>query len=125
MISKGSALYLHAEGARYDCQDCAAFIPESRACAIHGEGDDIDPKASCGYFVPGPSCTLGCEALGLVTKAESGYTLDVEGASCKRCEYFNPEGDCHLVDKDSQGDDPGEICGDACCCLWEENGTKG
>lgn len=80
---------------------------------------DIDPQASCGYFMPGPCCSLGDKPLGLLTKLESGYALDVNGASCKRCEYWNPAGDCQLVDKDSPGDDQGEIDGDACCVLWE------
>jgi hypothetical protein len=117
-IPKGSVLYLHAPGGRYDCADCASFIPECRRCIIHGPDDDIDPRASCGYFLPGPYGTD--PALGFVTKAESGYVESVNGASCKRCEYWNPAGDCLLVDKDSPGDDPGVIHGDACCVLWEE-----
>lgn len=116
--SKGSALYLHAVGGRYDCQDCAMFLKDSQRCTIHGPGDIIRAIASCGYFMPGPP--IGIEPKGYITKAESGYTEDVHGASCKRCEYFNPEGDCLLVDKDSPGDDPGTIDPNGCCCLWEE-----
>lgn len=117
LLPKASVLYLHAQGGRYDCQDCAGFIPEHRACAIV-EGD-IDPKASCGYFIPGPPCTLGDTSLALLTKSESGYVRAVGGASCKRCEYWCPSGDCAKVDKDSPGDDQGEIDGDGCCVLWE------
>lgn len=116
-LPKSSVLYLHASGARYDCQDCAGFIPESQACAIvQGK---ILPGDSCGYFMPGPPCSLGDQSLDVLSKLEAGYASAVEGASCKRCEYFSPEGDCHLVDKNSAGDDPDEICGDACCVLWE------
>ena len=117
-LPKGSVLYLHAPGARYDCQDCTAFIPGAKRCILLGPGDEVTPPDSCGYFIPGPY-QPGAQPQGWLTKEEVGFAQNVNGASCKRCEYWNPEGDCLLVDKDSPGDDPGTISGDACCVLWE------
>lgn len=118
-IPKGSALYLHASTRQYDCQMCAAYLPRAKRCVFHGPQDEILPDASCGYYMPGPSGLMGWRPLELITKLESGYTEAVEGASCKRCEYFNGTDNCKKVDPNSEGDDPGKIDGDACCCLWE------
>lgn len=115
---KGSVLYLHAPGGRYDCQDCTAYIPGDHNCILMGPEVVVAPEDSCGYFIPGPY-QIGARAQGWLTPQETGFTKSVGGASCKRCEYWNPDGDCMLVDKDSPGDDPGTIHGDACCCLWE------
>lgn len=116
--SKGSVLYLHAPKACYDCAHCV-FLQGRDRCLIHGPADEIRPEASCGYFIEGDADTFSGPPLSLVTKGESGYTNNVGGASCKRCEYWNPEGKCLLVDENSPGDDPGCIDGDACCVLWE------
>jgi len=126
MISKGSALYLHAPKGCYDCDDCAMFIDYSHRCAIHSSNDYISPEGSCGYFVPGMVNSFGDDPKSLVTKQESGYVEDVNEASCKRCKAWSAEGwDCAVVDKDSAGDDPGIIHPDACCCLWQKDPIRG
>lgn len=126
MISKGSALYVHAPRPEYDCDDCAAYLMADRRCVFHGRDDYIGMEASCGYFMQGVPGALGFVPLGLITKQESGYVEDVNEASCKRCEYWNPEEwACAKVDKDSVGDDPGIIHPDACCCLWGKSAERG
>ena len=116
-LSKGSALYIHASGGDYDCDDCVFFVGRDR-CNIHGPNDEISPEGSCGYFIQGRGNTFDRKFLRL-TKDETGYVDDVGGASCKRCKHFGRPDDCELVNRMSDGDDPGQINPDACCCLWE------
>lgn len=120
-LSKGSALYIHATGGEYDCDDCVFFV-DGRRCNIHGPNDEISPDGSCGYFIQGRADTFDGKFLRL-TKDETGYVDDVGGASCKKCKHFKYPSDhwtdCELVNRMSDGDDPGQIDPDACCCLWE------
>lgn len=126
MITKGSALYIHAPKGDYDCDDCPFYIMPTRRCVLHGAYDHINPEDSCGYFVPGPSGIFGDRPLGFVTPAESGLVRNVNEAGCKRCRNWLPDSwACMEVDKDSPGDDPGMIHPDSCCCLWVEDPTRG
>ena len=123
-IDKGSTLYVHYEDTDYQCRDCTMFIPGKKRCTIHGAGDVIQGHGSCGFFIPGKPMK-GAEPHGPLTHERSGYTESVDGFSCKRCAHFLPdEYDCKTVDKDSPGDDEGEIHPDACCNDWEAKGNR-
>lgn len=114
-IAKVSVGYIHRTGVDYRCKECLLFIPDSERCFIHGVGAVIKPNGYCAYWVKGQPFP-GLTPKGSVSKLESGYGEDPNGTTCQKCEYFSSEkNDCQVVDKDSSGDDPGEISPMACC----------
>lgn len=118
-ISKSVVLYIHREGTDYQCKDCSMWVGSVNGCTIHKPGVEIKGEGSCGLWVDGDPMP-DAEPHGYLTHETSGYDESPEGFSCKRCRHFIAEGnDCHKTDKDSPGDDPGEIHPDACCNHWE------
>lgn len=114
-ISKVSVGYIHRRGSDYRCRECLLFIPDSERCFIHGPGIEIKSNGYCIYWVKGQPFP-GLTPKGSVSKKESGYGEDPNGTTCQKCEYFlSDKADCQVVDKDSDGDDPGSIHPDACC----------
>ena len=122
-IPKRAVLYLHVIGTDYTCAECPWWL-SSEQCVLHGRGVRISATGSCGFWVPSEELTsserskLGRAPLGLVTQYQSGYEDSVDGFSCKRCDAFVPGGNCRVVDRLSEGDDPGRIDPDACCSAW-------
>jgi len=119
-VSKQGALYIHRTNTDYRCKDCIMFIPSMERCWIHSDIQVIKPNGTCGYFVKGkPQPNL--KPLSLVSAKESGYIEFKSEGGCDGCEYFSSfKRDCQVVDKDSPGDDPGEIHPKACCANFEE-----
>lgn len=114
--SKQAVLYLHVLNTDYRCRDCVLFIAPSQRCAIHGQADVIRANGYCGFFAKGRPVASGMRPGGNVTKAQSGYGEDPNGTTCRRCVFFSKkQHDCLKVDKDTEGDDPGEINPAACC----------
>lgn len=120
-LSKGSVLYLHVKGTDYQCRDCAAFLPDADGCAFHVRSEVIRPYGGCGLFLLGKPGTYTVRPHHPLLKVESGYVESREGFTCRRCEYFaESRFDCEVVDRDSPGDDPGEIAPGGCCNNWEK-----
>ncbi len=115
-IHKSAVLYIHDAGTQYTCSDCV-FYKQGR-CALFGPAVNIQPYGSCGFFVQGHT-KLVVPWISGVSKTEAGYVENEPGFSCKRCEEFTLSGDCKKVDKNSEGNDPGEIHKNACCNRWE------
>lgn len=113
---KWGVLYLHRTDKDYRCRECALFIPAHNRCYIHSPNVEIKPNGYCGYWVVGKPMPAGTKPVGSVSKVESGYGEDFNGTTCAKCEYFDAKNwDCEVVDKDSPGDDPGEIHPHGCC----------
>jgi len=126
MIDKSHAGYMHMPRGDYDCDDCPFWIESSRRCVLHGASDIVLPTDSCNFFCLGVAGSFGQTPLGYVTKLESGFAHSTAGFSCKRCaNWLRDEWGCVGVDKNSEGDDPGIIHPDACCCLWEKDPEYG
>lgn len=121
-MPKAAALYLRFPDTDYQCADCSMWIPKAERCTIHGPDDTIRAEGSCGFFIKGKP--HGDKAMGMVTTEQSGYEESKPGFSCKWCQHFvsSPQqgrGDCQRIDKDSKGQDPGNISPEACCNAWE------
>lgn len=114
-IQKQAVLYIHKAATQYTCGDCVFF--KAKKCALYGPRVEIQAFGSCGFFIQRQN-TVSIPWIGGMTKNESGYTENESGFSCKRCEEFILSGDCKKVDKDSPGNDPGEISKNACCNRW-------
>lgn len=112
-VTKVGAGYVHKEGTEYRCKDCWDFDPVAERCASHGVSDAIKDNGTCTYWRQGRP-TAGLRITGALTKQESGYTEDPNGTLCRRCRFFF-KGDCEKVDKNSPGDDKGQIHPMACC----------
>lgn len=119
-IPKSAVLYMHKQDTQYRCRDCVFAKANANKCAVYGPSVPIRPIGSCGMFIKRKgNAEIGF--IGGVTKEETGYVENQEGFSCKRCDEFLPdENDCKKVDKDSPGDDPGNIESGACCNRWEK-----
>lgn len=115
-IPKSAVLYIHDAGTQYTCDDCVFF--KQGKCALFGPSVEIKPYGSCGFFIQRHK-SLDIPWIGGISKKEAGYEENEPGFSCKRCEEFILSGDCKKVDKDSAGNDPGEINKNACCNRWE------
>ena|ERR1051326_8231990 len=103
-ILKSAVLYIERDGTQYQCKDCKHY--DNGQCAI--VIGDIDPLASCGYWV---------DREGELTKAEAGYATNRAGFSCKRCIHFNGKDACEVV--------AGIISPDGCCSGWTSSSRTG
>lgn len=112
-VTKVGAGYVHKDGVDYRCRECWDFDSIAQRCASHGPTDVIKPNGTCTYWRHGIP-TPGLAIAGSITKQESGYTEDPNGTLCRRCKFFF-KGDCEKVNKNSPGDDPGQIHPMACC----------
>jgi hypothetical protein len=124
-IAKASACYQYHPDTEYRCQECAMLkkLDGRHGCAWFGPTESVKPSAgSCNYFAHAHPETFHTDVpwLSLFTKEELGYVENPNGFSCKRCEEFLPHAsDCKKVDRNSEGDTPGEINPNGCCNLWE------
>ncbi len=118
-IDKSRAGYVYSPGSDYTCGECAFF--ESNNCLLYKERDrQVKSWGSCILWQPD---VKGVEIpeIGTTTKVATGYEENKEGFSCKRCEYFlSDKKDCKKVDKNSEGQTPGEIRASACCNFWDK-----
>lgn len=117
-ISKANALYVHFSGEEYDCDDCALWLTSER-CIVHRSNFDVRGKDSCGFMIQGSPDTFRGRPHLNMDPDQTGFVRNIEGGGCSICKHFGPR-DCELVDKDSDGDDPGEIHPRACCALQEK-----
>jgi len=114
-IPKAVALYIN-KGGKYTCAECVFY--KEKKCALYGPTVAIQPYGGCNLWVKG---TAAVPWIGGVTKRETGYMENKEGFSCKRCEEFIPEKRaCEKINKNSPGDDPGQISPNGCCNRWEK-----
>ncbi len=119
-IPKSAVLYIHKKDTRYKCNDCIFAKDHANKCAIYGSAVSIKPWGGCGEFIMRKSAIV-IGYIGGYTKENTGYVENQDGFSCGRCDEFLPdENDCKKVDKDSPGDDSGEIVAGACCNRWEK-----
>ena len=119
---KSNALYIHRDGADYTCSQCMLWIADTNQCVIHHPTIQITGDMGCGFWVMGTPMK-GVKPQGDLDPWESGLAKSPFG--CKNCEYFDPSGDCSKVDKESEGDDPGEINPGACCTRMEPKDDAG
>jgi len=117
-IAKETVLYIHRAGTQYTCSDCIFFRRSRGVCLIFNESDNqVKAYGGCGLWVERFK-QVSMPIIGATTKTEAGYVENEAGFSCKRCDEFILSGDCKKVDKESTGDDPGEINKNACCNRW-------
>lgn len=125
MIKKSQAGYLHLSGTQYECGDCIFYLDKMSRCALIMDEEKVVTYDGCNYFVKGNVANL-IQIQPTLNVDEVGYVRSYFGFSCKRCEYFNPEGwSCKIVDKDSSGDDSEMIHPDGCCNGWEADSERG
>lgn len=118
-IPKSAVLYIHQRNTNYKCKDCLFQKNHANNCAIYGPVVAIKPYGGCGEFIYYKG-NFQMPYIGGYTKENTGYVENQYGFTCHRCDEFLPEGNnCKKVDKDSPGDDPGEILPVACCNRWE------
>jgi hypothetical protein len=118
-IPKSAVLYVHKKNTLYRCRDCVLAKAHANKCALLGGALSIKPTGTSGFWVQKRG-NIEVPFIGGLTKEEIGYIEEADGYSCAHCEEFLPEkNDCKKVDKDSPGDDPGEILSGACCNRWE------
>jgi hypothetical protein len=123
-ISKAEAGYQYHPDIQYRCSDCVMMKPAKKgsACCWFGPSVPISPETgSCNYFAHAhPEQKPDVPWLSLFTKEQLGYLENAQGFSCKRCEEFIfPRHECKKVDRNSEGDTPGEISPDGCCDFWQ------
>lgn len=131
-LEKEAAGYLFRPETSYVCGECVMHKPlpgDKYGCAFFGPGETVSlTEGSCGYFSHGhpPKPPNEVPWLPVWTKLELGYAENKNGFSCKRCEEFIVgRNDCKKVDKDSDGDTPGDISPNACCSNWERDTVRG
>jgi len=118
-IPKSVVLYIHKTGTQYKCKDCIFAKNQGNNCAIYGSGVSIRPYGTCAEWIKKKG-NIEIPYIGGYTKENTGYVENLDGYSCGRCDEFLPDQrDCKKVDKDSPGDDPGEVLSAACCNRWE------
>lgn len=122
-IPKEVVLYIHKKDTAYRCRQCVFAKSGANKCALYGSAVSITPGGTCGLWVQKKS-QPELSYIGGVNKSETGYTEEIDGYSCKRCEYFLPEMNCAKVDKSSSGDDPGQILPDGCCNHWSKKDSS-
>lgn len=115
-VPKQAVLYILVPETEYCCEDCA-FFTAPEYCAVFGD-ETVKSCGSCGVFMRGEDC--GDIDGAPLTKLQAGYAENEPGFSCKRCGNFEKGNECKVVDKDSEGDTPGEIHPDACCNAWKK-----
>lgn len=123
LIPKEVVLYIHRDNTNITCGQCV-FVKGNK-CKLFGIGTTISASAgTCGFFIKGEE-NDAVPFIGTITKVEAGYMENKTGFQCKRCEEFLiPERACKKVDKNSKGDDPGQIHPDACCNRWEADKVR-
>ncbi len=119
-ILKSAVLYIHKRKTLYRCRDCIFAKAMANKCAWLGATTSIKPIGTCGAWGQKKG-NIDIPFFGGYTKEQLGYVEEPEGYSCGHCDEFIPkENDCEKVDKDSPGDDPGQILSEACCGRWEK-----
>ena len=123
-IGKAEAGYQYHPDTEYRCEECVMIKDRDggKGCAWFGPTVPISASSgSCNYFAHTHDLTRPeIPWIGLFTKAELGYLENAEGFSCKRCEELIVlRNDCKKVDRNSEGDTPGEISPYGCCNFWE------
>lgn len=119
---KQAALYIYREGKKYRCDECIFQKSGATKCAAYGKSETIKPSASCNEWIIKPPNFHELPFFNGFTKIETGYTEDA--VTCSNCEYFKKDkNDCRKVDKDSEGDTPGEINPAACCNRFDKDDT--
>lgn len=119
-IPKSAVQYEHQKNTNYKCFDCMMAKDHANRCAIYGAAISIKPWGGCGRFIKKKG-NLEMPYIGGYTKENTGYEENPEGFTCGRCEEFlSEEKDCKKVDKNSPGDDPGEILASSCCNRWQK-----
>ena len=123
-VSKGAAGYQFRPETNYTCGMCV-FRKGSSGCAIFGPSFPVSSSSgTCIEFIHGPENVVPW--LGLLTPQEASYTVNTNGFSCKRCEYFGAgQNNCQKVDSKSKGDTPGVISPNGCCNLWVGDSKRG
>jgi hypothetical protein len=137
-LSKSEAGYVYRPETEYLCGQCTFAKPIGTAkpsatreyeagCALFGPDQTISPQhGSCNNFLHGEPAKFDIPWLALATPVEFGYLENGPGFTCSRCEHYSiDKGDCEKVDKDSEGDTPGEINLRGCCNLWEKDAQRG
>lgn len=120
-LPKTSVLYAHYSGESYDCDDCAFWLTDKR-CIVHRSDLTVNEDDKCGFMIQGkPDTFWGKPHLNLDPK-QTGFVRGWGGEGCRVCVYYNTSRDCEKVDKNSPGDDPGEINPMACCALQKKVG---
>ena len=123
LIPKPAAGYINTDPAGlYHCSSCALFLADSERCIGHSTDQIIKPFGSCAHWGLGASA-LNLEPQNWWTPLDSAYSENEPGFSCARCEYFTGD-DCELVDRESEGLDPGQILATSCCSLWENSDSE-
>lgn len=119
-IPKSAVLYIHKKDTNYRCRQCAFAKAGANRCALYGPSEMISPMGTCGMWVVKKGQSE-LPFIGGVNKTQTGYVEEREGYSCLRCdEFLSQEKDCKKVDKNSPGDDEGQIVAEACCSRWEK-----
>lgn len=122
-IPKQVAGYVHKENTEYLCIDCPMWMQDN-LCYLHAADVLVTAIHTCNYWTDGPPVHLA--PIGALTPLESGLARRQNGASCKRCEYWDmTTWNCSKIDKDSPGDDAGVIHPDACCNHQEPDSIRG
>ena len=123
-IPKSAVLYIHLKDTQEKCKDCLFRKDGANKCALYGRSIAIKPWGGCGQFIlflRGNLPDLPYWPEGQYTKENTGYVENRPGFTCLRCdEFLSAEKDCKKVDKNSPGDDPGQITAEACCNRWEK-----
>ena len=115
-FDKSFVLYLLRKGSNYTCSEC--YFYKEKKCALYGQSVNISPLGGCNLWQKGNGNEVNW--INSTTKEESGYVESKEGFTCARCEYFiEDKNDCKKVNKNSKGDTPNKIIGEACCNGWE------
>lgn len=121
-VPKSVVLYIHCRNTAYMCRDCIFRKDGANKCALYGRHVSIKPFGGCGQFVLYKrDVDLPYLLSGVYTKENTGYVENQAGFTCGRCDEFLPdENDCKKIDKDSRGDDPGQILAGGCCNRWKK-----
>lgn len=123
-LTKSEAGYQFHPDVEYTCSDCVMHkdLPKGGGgCAWFGPSDPISLESgSCNYFAHAHDRKPELPWLALFTPVQLGYLENRQGFSCKRCVHIDlRQEDCERVEKDSNGDTPGEIDPMGCCNLWK------
>jgi len=119
-IPKSVVLYIHKKETSYKCKDCIFARDFANKCALYGSSVPIKPYGTCGLWVRKKG-NFEVPFSGGYNKINTGYEENQDGFSCARCAEFLPDAnDCKKIDKDSPGDDPGQILAGGCCNRWEK-----
>lgn len=116
-LPKTSVLYAHYSGEAYDCDDCAFWLSADDKCVIHRSNFPVHDEDKCGFMIQGAPDTFRNRPHLNLDPDQTGFVRNWGGKGCKVCVYWSSDRDCEKVDRNSDGDDPGEINPGACCVL--------